>query len=145
MGRKVKEENDSGILQPHWFATYLFLKSFFTVEDTASVIFDGFCRKVPEAELIIDSLKWLNRSFAVLDIQISDEEAQKRLALRKDEEGRIDDSAVNKRLQEYHTYADPATEVFRKAGVLIEINGEQSREAIADEINVALGISSSTR
>ena len=140
VGRKVKEENDAGILQPHWFAMYLFLKSFFTVAETASVIFDGFCRKVPEAELIIDSLKWLDRPFTVLDIKISDEEALKRLALRKDEEGRVDDNAVSKRLEEYHTYADPATELFRKAGVLIEINGEQSREAIAVDVNKALGI-----
>lgn len=140
VGHKVKQENDAGLLQPHWFAMYLFLKTLFSVPSGANVIFDGFCRKVPEAELIIDSLRWLERPFTVLDIQVSDAEVEKRLALRKNEENRTDDNAVNKRLQEYHTYADPATELFRKAGVRIEINGEQTRGAIAADINIALNI-----
>jgi len=140
VGRKVKEESDAGILQPHWFAMYLYLQSLFTVENTANVIFDGFCRKIPEAELIIDSLRWLGRSFIVLDIRISDTEAEKRLALRKGIEGRVDDNVVGKRLEEYRTYADPATEVFRKDGVLIEINGEQTPEKVAEDVRAALNI-----
>src|SRR6185437_3141553 len=45
VGRKVKEENDAGLLQPHWFAMYLYLKSLFSIPDDASAIFDGFNRK----------------------------------------------------------------------------------------------------
>jgi adenylate kinase len=140
VGRKVKEENYAGILQPYWFAMYLYLKALFSIPEDASIIFDGFNRKVPEAELIINSLKWLNRPFTILDIKVSDEEVQKRLALRKEEESRVDDAFVDERLKEYHTYTDPAIELFRKAGVLIEINGEQTREKIAEDISVALKI-----
>ena len=117
------------------------LKALFTLPtEGLSVIFDGFNRKVPEAELVIDSLKWLGRPFTILDIQVSDEEVRRRLALRKGIEGRADDSAVDERLEEYREYTEPAIELFRKAGTLIEINGEQSPEAIAVEINVALHI-----
>lgn len=141
VGHKVKSENDAGNLQPHWFAMYLYLKALFTLPtEGLSVIFDGFNRKVPEAELVIDSLKWLGRPFTILDIQVSDEEVRRRLALRKGIEGRADDSAVDERLEEYREYTEPAIELFRKAGTLIEINGEQSPEAIAVEINVALHI-----
>src|SRR3989344_2042955 len=131
VGMKVKSEIDVGILSPHWFAMYLYLKALFSIPENTGVIFDGFNRKVPEAELIINSLKWLNRPFTILNIKVSDEEVQKRLALRKEEESRVDDAFVEERLKEYHTYTDPAIELFRKAGVLIEINGEQTREKIA--------------
>lgn len=140
VGRKVKLEMDAGLLAPHWFAMYLYLKALFSVSGDESIIFDGFNRKVPEAELVIDSLKWLNRPFSILDIQISDEEAHRRLTIRKGVEGRADDSAVAERLKEYVEHTEPAIEVFRKAGALIEVNGEQTPEAIAADIRAALGM-----
>ena len=119
---------------------YLFLKTLFSIQGDTSVIFDGFCRKVPEAELVIDSLRWLNRSFTVLNVQISDDTVLRRLAFRKEVEGRADDSVVDERLKEYHAYTEPALEVFRKAGILIDIDGEPTPEAIAENIRAVLDI-----
>src|SRR3989344_2873926 len=65
VGKKVKQEIDAGILSPPWFAMYLYQKALFSVQEGQSVIFDGFNRKVPEAELVVDSLKWLGRPFAI--------------------------------------------------------------------------------
>ncbi len=141
VGKKVKEENYAGILQPYWFAMYLFLKTLFSIPEESNAIFDGFSRKMPEAELVIDAMKWLGRPFSVLHLRVSDEEIKKRIALRKERDGRADDSFVDKRLEEYRTYTDPCIELFRKAGVLIEINGEQTREAVAQDISAALSIS----
>lgn len=138
VGKKVKEENYAGILQPYWFAMYLFLKTLFSIPEGASAIFDGFSRKLPEAELVIDAMKWLDRSFSVLHLKVSDEEIRKRLALRKEKEGRADDDFVEKRLEEYREYTEPCIELFRRAGVLIEIDGEGPRETIAAEVNAAL-------
>ena len=140
MGHKVKEENDAGLLQPHWFAMYLFLKTLFSIPGETSVIFDGFCRKVPEAELVIDSLRWLNRSFTVLNVQISDDTVLRRLALRKGVEGRADDSVVDERLKEYHEYTEPALKVFRTAGVLVDVDGEPTPEDIAVAVRTVLNI-----
>lgn len=140
VGRKVKSEMEAGLLSPHWFAMYLYLKALFSVGPDEGVIFDGFNRKVPEAELVIDSLSWLGRPFIILDIQVSDEEVHRRLAIRKEIEGRADDSVAAERLKEYEEYTKPAIEIFRKVGMLIEINGEQPPEAIAADIRVALGI-----
>lgn len=140
VGRKVKVENDAGLLQPHWLAMYLFLKSLFTIGPDENAIFDGFNRKVMEAELVVNALTWLGRPFTVLNINVSDTEVEKRLALRKQIEGRADDNVVDERLKEYHQYTAPATEVFRKAGGLIEINGEQTPEAIAIDVLAALNI-----
>ncbi len=140
VGKKVKQEIDAGILSPPWFAMYLYQKALFSVQEGQSIIFDGFNRKVPEAELIVASLKWLGRPFQVIDVVISDEEAMKRIALRKLESDRVDDQFVPERLKEYDKFTKDAIEIFRKEGVLVEVDGERSREAIAADVNATLGI-----
>ena len=140
VGRKVKIENDAGMLAPHWFAMYLYLKSLFSISGDSGAIFDGFNRKVPEAELVISSLQWLGRPFFIFNITVSDGEVRRRLAGRKKIEGRADDSVVDERLKEYYEYTEPAMEVFRTARMLVEINGEQSPEQIAEDIHAKLNL-----
>jgi adenylate kinase len=139
VGRKVKSEIDAGLLAPPWFAMYLYQKALFSVPESQSAIFDGFNRKIPEAELIVSSLSWLERPFEILNIAISDEVVMQRLALRGQSSDRVDDRFVPERLKEYEKYTKDAIEIFRKAGHLIEINGEQTPEAIALDIQKALG------
>lgn len=140
VGRKMKSEMNAGLLAPHWFAAYLFLKNLFSLSEDESVIFDGFSRKLPEAELAVESLGWINRPFVALHLKVSDEEIKHRIELRKEKEGRADDNAVDERLKEYRTYTEPVIEMFREKGMLIEIDGERAREPIADDIYKALGI-----
>jgi adenylate kinase len=71
---------------------------------------------------------------------VSDEEIIHRIALRKDIEGRADDDVdvVAERLKEYRANTEPVIEMFRDKGVLIEIDGERTREAIAEDIQKVL-------
>lgn len=140
IGRKVKHEIEAGILSPPWFAMYLYQKALFSIQEGQSAIFDGFNRKVQEAELVVDSLRWLGRSFHVVNIVISDEEAMKRIALRKLESDRVDDAFVPERLKEYNKFTKEAIEVFRSAGALVEVDGERSREAIAEDVRKLLNV-----
>lgn len=134
VGRKVKQENDIGLLQPHWFAMYLYLKSLFSIPDHESAIFDGFNRKPQEANLIIESMKWLGRPFSVVLVEVSDEEVRKRIALRKETSGRADDAVADERLKEYYAHTAPSIDLFRSAGVLLEVNGEQTPEQVAADV-----------
>lgn len=140
VGRKIRAELNAGMLAPHWFAMYLYQKALFALPEGADVIFDGFNRKVPEAELIISSLTWLSRPFHIVHIAVSDETVTARLAARLKLEHREDDHAVAERLQEYYEYTDKAVALFRNTGVLIEIDGEQPPEDIAKEIFAALHV-----
>ena len=133
---------NAGLLAPDWFAIYLFLRTLFSLTENENVIFDGFGRRAPEAEFVIESLTWINRSFSVIHLDVSDEEIKKRVAIRKEIEGRADDKVVDERLKEYYEYTEPAFERFRAAGMIIEINGEQTREAIAEDVQKALNIPS---
>jgi adenylate kinase len=138
VGRKVRAEIDQGLLAPHWFAMYLYLKSLFSVEEESGVIFDGFNRKEEEAELVIDSMAWLGRSFVAIQIAVSDDEIRRRLEGRKIALGRTDDSYVETRLEEYKTYTINALELFNSMGALVTIDGEQSPEKVSEEIQEIL-------
>lgn len=140
MGRKMKEEIDQGLLAPHWFAMYIYLKSLFSIPEGESAIFDGFNRKEDEARLIISSMQWLARPFVVVHIRVSDEEVRRRLEGRGKTSGRIDDHSVDTRLEEYDTYTKKALEIFSDMGYLIDIDGEQSPEEVARDVAAALGV-----
>ena len=140
VGRKLRAELDQGLLMPDWFAAYLFQKSTLSLDSTEGVIFDGFGRKVPEAEIVVAVLSWLERPYRVVHVKVSDEEIVARLAKRSLVSGRADDNAIEKRLEEYRTFTEPSIEVFRKAGVLVEVNGEGDVNEIQNSIRAELGI-----
>lgn len=68
----------------------------------------------------------------VFYIKVSDEEAVKRLLLRR----REDDTrkALQKRLEIYHDQTEPLLAIFKQKGNLKEINGQNSIEEIHREI-----------
>jgi|SRR6185437_8396712 len=138
IGHKVRAEIDAGLLMPHWFAMYLYQKALFALKADDSVIFDGFNRKVPEAELIVASLMWLSRPFMVINLIISDDTVRSRLAIRKETDHRADDSVVEARLSEYYQFTEAALAIFEANGTLIEIDGEQESSKIAADIASAL-------
>lgn len=133
-GERTKRDIDQGLLMPHWFAMYLYLKGLFSLPGDSSVVFDGFNRKEPEAELIISSLRWLERPFTVIEIRVSDKEVRKRLEGRKLQESRADDESVDMRLKEYSKFTKKAIKLFKKHGSLIVVNGEQTPEEIAADV-----------
>ena len=140
VGRKTAETIDKGYLMPPWFAIYLFQRAIFSASAADGLVFEGSGRKPPEAELIVETLEWLGRPFKAVHIKVTDEDIKNRLSLRKGQEGRADDSEIEKRLEEYRTYTDPAIEVFRKSGHLIEIDGSPTPDVIAADIRAQLDI-----
>lgn len=139
-GRKYKQEMESGMLAPDWFAAYLFQKTVFGLDPANGVIFDGFARKILEAKVVMDVLGWMDRPFTALHVKVSDEEIKDRLMKRGATSGRADDNAIEKRLEEYRLYTEPTIEMFRAEGKLIEVNGEGVVEDIQAEIRAKLGI-----
>lgn len=130
VGRKVKAETEQGFLMPPWFASYLFQKSIFAIPADEGVVFDGFGRKVPEAELVRDVLHWLERPFRVVHIAVSDELVIDRLTKRREVSGRADDHNIEKRLDEYRIHTEPSIEVFHRAGELVEVDGSLPPEEV---------------
>ena len=140
VGEKVKSEMNAGLLLPSWLPIYLFLKHIFSIGGNTSIIFDGFARMLPEAEVVTEALSWIGRSFSVVHLKVSDEEIKQRVSLRREIESRADDNVIDERLKVYRENTEPVIEFFRGKGVLIEVNGEGTREEIAENILKALNL-----
>lgn len=139
-GHKLQETMDSGLLVPYWVVSHVYLKEIFSVPETGSVIFDGTGRTPPEAEIVLDSIRWLERPFAIFHLNVSDDSVRRRIELRKANGERKDDHALEKRLEEYYANTDKAIDYYRRAGVLTEIDGEPAPEIIAADIQACLGL-----
>lgn len=140
--RKIKHTMDSGELLPPWISEHLFVEALLKLEPAERIVFEGACRTLPESEAFDETSQWLERPYTAICLTISDEEVAKRLNLRKGIEGRADDAsdAVEKRVSEYTLKTAPAIEFFRSKGKLLEINGEQSIEAVHADILKALNL-----
>lgn len=121
LGYKVKQDLDQGLLMPSWFAIYLFQRTVFGHD--GELIFDGFGRKTEEAKMVLEVLNWLERPLKVIHLQVPDEEIIERLIKRRAISGRLDDFSIEKRLEEYHQYTEPAIEIFRDVGIVSEVDG----------------------
>lgn len=142
VGHELKRTMDAGLLTPHWLAAYVYLKTFISLPLDGYLIFDGTSRTLPEAQIVLDSLRWTGTPFAIVHLVTDDQEVRGRIALRKDREGRADDHehVVSKRLEEYYAQTEPAIQYFQSEGVLTEVNGEGSPESIATDVATKLGI-----
>ncbi len=140
VGRKVSDEMNQGFLMPDWFAMYLFQRSIFSIPAESGVIFDGFGRKLPEAQMVANVLAWLGRKLEVLYINVPDEHILNRIEKRKDIEGRADDASVMKRLEEFRLYTEPSLAFFRESGFVTEIDGTPDIETIHTDIVAKLGL-----
>ena len=139
-GRKIRETYDAGLLQPPWLAQYVFLNSIFPLKEEDGAVFEGAGRTVPEAHFIVEALTWIGRPFKIFHLIVPDDEVRRRIELRKTIEKRTDEDVVDERLKEYQKHTDPAIEVLRSSGQLVDLDGHRTREEIAAEVREILGI-----
>ena len=142
IGKIVRHALDRGLLIPTPIVFSLWMPKLMRVKKREAsyrgVIFDGNPRKLYEAQMLDEVLEmfgWSN-CFRVCHIHISEKESKKRLKARD----RFDDTSgeTKERLRWFRTDVEKTLEHYRKRGVLIEINGEQSQEAVHREIQKKL-------
>ncbi|MFZ3054736.1 MAG: nucleoside monophosphate kinase [Minisyncoccales bacterium] len=166
MGKKIAEVIDNGGIIPTPVIFNLWLKRFEELKKKGSlngIVLDGSPRKIKEAYLMDESLEWFewDKNVMVLLVDISDEEAIKRIGKRKicpkcgnilivpTEEDisvcakcggelivRPDDSieGIKKRLGWFKTEVGQVIDFYKSNNRLIIINGEQSIEGVFNDI-----------
>ena len=134
LGRKVKEIMTAGLLQPDGLTVQVVESYLKRPEYEKGYIMDGFPRTVEQVE------KFKNGVDRVICLDISDKEALRRLAYQNDGT-RPDDSvtAIEKRIELFHSVTQPVIDYYKRKGMLVEIDGEQSIEEIHQQILRALG------
>lgn len=134
LGRKVKLIMTAGLLQPDDLTVQVVENYLSRPEYEKGYIIDGFPRTLEQVE------KFKNGVDKVIHINISEEEALKRLAYQNDGT-RPDDSveAIRQRIGSFYKFTKPVLDYYRNKGILVEINGEKSIEKIHQDILRNLG------
>ncbi len=168
LGRTAKEYMDSGDLVPDEVIVGVIAERIDSSEALDGFILDGFPRTTPQAEALDAKLSELGRAVtAVLLIDVSDEEVVRRLGGRRtcvanghvfhvefeppQQEGicdidgselvvRDDDKpeVIRKRLETYHEKTEPLVSYYDSRSVLRRIDGEESPDAVADQVRRTL-------
>lgn len=139
---RAKEILHRGNLLPLFLVSYavasVLLKDVSSDED--HIVFDGFPRSVEQVSVFNSIVDFYGRKNSeIIYIEISKEEAVKRLMLR----GRADDTetGIQSRFGEYENNVLPALKELEAQGIRVhKINGEQTVEAVFNDIKVGLGL-----
>lgn len=132
---------EKGGLLPTFLSVHVFSEQLMhEMQGNEHLLIDGFPRTEDQVPVLDSALRFYKReSPAIVYINISDEEAISRLIKR----GRADDTeeGIRQRLSWTREHMTPILSWFRSNPMyrLIEINGNQSIEAVHAEIDKALG------
>jgi adenylate kinase len=142
VNEKIRKTMEEGALLPAWFSSHLFVETLLGISPEDRIVFEGACRRLEEAEAFDETAAWLERPYRAVFLNISDAEVEKRISLRKGQQGRSDDASdtVEHRLKEYEEHTAHAVELFRSKGLLLEINADQPIEAVHAEILKTLNL-----
>lgn len=131
-----KETIDNGGLLPEFIPIWLWGTALVNnVTGDEHLIMEGLARRLPEAPVLKTALEFYKKTdFKVIHINVSREWAMERLLAR----GRNDDSlaGANKRQDWFDKHVIPAIKYFKNCSDVtsIEINGEQSKEKVHEDI-----------
>jgi len=96
---------------------------------------------VPQAEALDDTLEARNQQVdLVLRLVVDEDNLISRVTKRFEEQGRKDDNpeTFSVRLEKYNADTAPLIPIYAERGILKEVDGDQSIDDVAREIDAAL-------
>jgi adenylate kinase len=141
VGRRVKPIYDSGGLVPDDLMIELIRERLSKPDAQEGFVLDGFPRTFVQAEALDTMLRDIDKRLdLVLELQVPDEVAIKRLTRRAQLESRPDDTpeAIRRRLALYHEETEPLVEYYRARGNVVGVHGDRSENEVFAEIQKAL-------
>ncbi len=164
LGRTVKDITRRGDLVPNEVVMDIVQDFLKKNAVNGPVIFDGIPRSEEQRQTLEALLADMGREFQALEIRLTNEEALHRLMLRAKCEDcglnfgseedlcpkcgstnvsrRADDNpnSIMKRLENFDLHTAPLMEIWREAGKMVSVNGEQSVEDVTAEMLEQLGL-----
>lgn len=137
LGDRIRAAYDKGEYMPDWFADYLLESGIVELDPETGVVAEGFGRTRTQAAHLKEILSWLGRRLAVVHLDVPETMAKERMMSRGQTEHRPDsdsDHKIQSRFAEYTENTEPALEYFREHGLVIEIDGTQAPEKIAEDV-----------
>lgn len=136
LGKRINELISKGHFAPDEMMIEM-IEKFFDKHSDKNIILDGFPRNVHQAKELYNMLGKINREQVyVVNLEINDEEAVKRLLLRAKSQGRNDDNepVIRNRLATYHSQTKPILDFYNGKYPIYNINGIGSKERINRDI-----------
>jgi adenylate kinase len=141
LGLRVKPILDSGELVPDELMVELIRERLARPDTDGGFVLDGFPRTIAQAEALDDMLGQIGRTLsAVLEFQLDEDEAVRRLLGRARDEGRSDDTpdVVRNRMRVYREQTEPLVAYYLAQGTLVGIDAAGSIEHVGAEIERVL-------
>jgi adenylate kinase len=109
-----------------------------------NIVIDGFPRNIDQSKILDSILGKLGVGLShAIFIDISREEAIKRLTNRAEIEGRKDDASfetINKRFDEYLEKTHPLVDLYKKSRKLIKVDGASGKDQVLEKVIGSLGM-----
>ena len=140
-GKQVKPILDSGRLVPDDLMVELIRERLSEPNARDGFVLDGFPRTLAQAEALDDMLDEIGRELdVIMEFQLDEETAIRRMLGRAAEEGRPDDTpeVMRKRLELYREMTLPVVEHYRATGKLVGIHADRTIEDVYAEVQQAL-------
>lgn len=110
-------------------------------ETAEGVIFDGFPRTIPQAQALKEMMKRRGQKiYAVIGLEVPENQLMDRMVLRGKESGRSDDNpeTIRKRLAVYHKQTQPLRDYYVGEGMYLPIKGDGSVDQVFERVIDAL-------
>jgi adenylate kinase len=141
LGRRVAQIMDEGGLVSDQIVIDLIDEQLTARTGAPGFIFDGFPRTMGQAEALDSLLQSRGEQVnLVIRMRVDDERLLARVTKRFEEQGRADDNPAtfSRRLERYYEDTAPLVPLYAERGVLVEVDGMGSIEAVAASIDAAL-------
>ena len=141
LGKLAQSYMDKGELVPDEVTVAMVRERLAQADCADGAILDGFPRTAAQAEALDDLLSELKSKVNIAPyIKVEQEALVARLLKRAETEGRADDNeeTIRVRMRVYQEETAPLLDYYQAKGLLVEINGEQSIEAVQDELVKAI-------
>jgi adenylate kinase len=140
--RAAAEISDFGVLTPTDEFKELIVPHLYAPElDGKALILSTVGRWIGEEQPVMAALRRGGHDLkAVVLLKISEDEVWERWRLANGADdrnvGRADEAVagLQTRLDEFHNKTLPVIEIYRQMGILIEVNGQQSRQEVMNEV-----------
>jgi adenylate kinase len=141
LGRRVQPIVEAGHLVPDDLMVDLIRDRLRRPDAQRGFVLDGFPRTLPQAEALDTMLRELGRDLdLVLELQVPETVAIRRLLERARVEGRADDTpdGIRTRLALYRRNTEPVAEHYRARGILVGIHGDREVPQVFAEVQQAI-------
>lgn len=141
LGRVARPIMESGALVPDDLVTRMLRERLAEPDAAAGALFDGYPRTLAQADSLDAVLAEGGRKVdAVLFLDVPDQPIVERLVKRATLEGRADDTpeTIRERLRVYREKTAPLAERYRKAGLLVTIDGDRAVDVVAADVKAAV-------